>query len=599
MSFEMTPEREAYFRARGRVILNACPGSGKTTCLVHKLMDLLKECHAANGAYAGIACLSFTNKAKDEIQNKYKAVTGESLHYPHTASTIDRFINQFITLPFFNLLNREFGRPKIIDNADIIEQSLTVSFQGRNGTLQKMLRPPFNRFKNKDDTALYRSYPPGDIWIELGGSFSFAGKQPNPDKVEPAVFQAYGKALFDWKVKNGLITSLDSAYLGLKILTDNPKIGQWLIKRFPVIIIDEAQDNSAVQHALFDKLLAYGHSHIELIGDPYQSLYEWRDAKPLLFLDKYHGQGWFALPLSQNRRSTQRIIDCFSIVRLATDEQITSKDVTDLQIPVTIYRYHASNASHIVADFERICGLHGFTQNQIVVRGNELKDQMLGTSASIEPWKHHTPVQLLTIKSLFDSQHIKEAIDELRKLIAQLSSPDYHVQRENLTTYKEDYSYNARLYKLLLDLPGLDLSLEAWSQRAEALLGAFYANLGESFLFKQRITGYVMRELRQRPAKDFFHRSSSHNANIPISTVHQVKGATLDALLYFFDESSRGTSVSFNDFKPSVSFPTEKQRIIYVACSRPRQFLAMAFPSRVTPAEIQATFGQQVLISSI
>jgi len=243
--------------------------------------------------------------------------------------------------------------------------------------------------------------------------------------------------------------------------------------------------------------------------------------------------------------------------------------------------------------------MHRFTQNQIVVRGNELKDQMLGTSASVEPWKHHTPVQLLTIKSLFDSQHIKEAIDELRKLIAQLSSSDYHVQRENLTTYKEDYSYNARLYKFLLDLPGLDLSLEAWSQRAEALLGTFIVNLGEAFLFKQRINGYVMRELRQRPVKDFFHRSSSHNANIPISTVHQVKGATLDALLYFFDESSRGTSVSFNDFKPSISFPTEKQRIIYVACSRPRQFLAMAFPSRVTPGEIQATFGLQVLISPI
>lgn len=255
------------------------------------------------------------------------------MHYPHTVSTIDRFINQFITLPFFNLLNREFGRPKIIDNADIIEQSLTVSFQGRNGTLQKTLRSPFNRFKNKDDTPLYRSYPPGDIWVELDGSFSFAGKQANSDKVEPSVFQAYGQALFNWKIKNGLITSLDAAFLGLKILTDNPKIGQWLIKRFPAIIIDEAQDNSAVQHALFDKLLTYGHSHIELIGDPYQSLYEWRDAKPRLFLNKYYDQSWLALPLSQNRRSTQRIIDCFSIIRLAMDERITSKDV-----PIWIFR---------------------------------------------------------------------------------------------------------------------------------------------------------------------------------------------------------------------------------------------------------------------
>jgi len=595
----MTPEREAYFSARGKVILNACPGSGKTTCVVHKLINLMKECRATHGSYAGIACLSFTNKAKDEIQDKYKELSGESLLYPHLVSTIDRFINQFITLPFFNLLNRDFRRPKIIDNKDIIEDALTVTFQGRNGTPQKTLRSPFNRFKNKDDTPLYRSYPPGDIWIELDGSFSFAGKQPSPDKVEPAVFQGYGQALFDWKVTNGLITSLDSAYLGLKILNTNPRIGKWLIKRFPVIIIDEAQDNSAVQHALFDKLVEYGHGHVELIGDPYQSLYEWRDAKPRLFLDKYQDQTWLALPLSQNRRSVQRIVDCFSIVRLATDPAITSSVAGDLEIPITIYRYHASNASQIVADFERICCQHRFTQNQIVVRGNEMKDQMLGTSASIEPWKHQTPLQLLVIKSLFDSQHIKEAIDELRKLIAQLSTPDYHAQRENLTTYKKDNALNAQLYKFLFDLPSLDMSLEIWSQRAEALLQAFVPNLGEAFVFKQRVNGYVMRELKQRPVKDFFHRASSRNANIPITTVHQVKGATLDALLYFFDESSRGTSVSFNDFKPSVSFPTEKQRIIYVACSRPRQFLALALPSQVTPEEIHATFGQQVVISPI
>jgi hypothetical protein len=49
----------------------------------------------------------------------------------------------------------------------------------------------------------------------------------------------------------------------------------------------------------------------------------------------------------------------------------------------------------------------------------------------------------------------------------------------------------------------------------------------------------------------------------------------------------------------SINFPTEKQRIIYVACSRPRQILAMDFPLRVTPAEIHEPFGQQVLISPL
>ena len=48
--------------------------------------------------------------------------------------------------------------------------------------------------------------------------------------------------------------------------------------------------------------------------------------------------------------------------------------------------------------------------------------------------------------------------------------------------------------------------------------------------------------------------------------------------LLFVSESSKGKQISLNEFNVGKNM-TEKQRMIYVACSRARQFLAIAVPS--------------------
>ena len=75
-----------------------------------------------------------------------------------------------------------------------------------------------------------------------------------------------------------------------------------------------------------------------------------------------------------------------------------------------------------------------------------------------------------------------------------------------------------------------------------------------------------------------------------VTTIHAVKGATLDAVLLFLSESSRGESISLRDF-PAQPVPvmSEGQRLIYVACSRAKQFLALAVPETISDDEIRAT----------
>lgn len=598
MDIQITAQRQAYFDARGKVILNACPGSGKTTCIVYKLSLLETECLEQFGSHAGIACLSFTNVAKNEILDKYKKSNDRELRYPHLVATIDSFINQFVTLPFYNLLNKDFKRPKIVDEDSIIDNAFKTRYQ-QNGKWHEGIIYPLNTYKNKQGLTIYRSYPPSSIWIDANGNFSYEGKIPDITKVEASVFQAYGKAVFEAKLKKGLLTSLDSAYIALCIVRKYERVGEWLVRRFPFIIIDEAQDNSEVQHAIFEKLITLGLTNIEMIGDPYQSLYEWRDAKPHLFLQKCTDTGWTGLALSQNRRSVQRIINCFSIVRNSTDEAITSIEVEDLAIHIQVYKYTATNHAQIVQHFEETCEAHNFNSTHIVVRGNSLKDQMLGNTADIAPWKTNYPSRLLRIRHHFECNEIKDAVNELRRFILELLNPNagYDTIKDQLQERESDYAFNGKLFAFLYVIPSTSISFQDWTTLAITKLNeVFGIDAAASFEFKQKINGYRMAELKAQNVNLYFNKSASAKYNIPITTIHQVKGATLDAILYFFNENGIGQNVSFKDFKQSDTFPSEKQRMIYVACSRPKQLLALAFPEKVTDAELIQKFGNEIEI---
>ena len=157
MIYDLNEERSAYLQARGKIILNACPGSGKTTTIAQKIIEL--EQSKEIDSYSGIACLSFTNSAKDEINESYSKLSGKILRFPNHVSTIDSFINKFITLPFYNLLNRDFSRPKILDHTNILDDMWRVKYKNKKtGKLQDGLQYKINQFKDKNGRSIFHSY---------------------------------------------------------------------------------------------------------------------------------------------------------------------------------------------------------------------------------------------------------------------------------------------------------------------------------------------------------------------------------------------------------------------------------------------------------
>lgn len=104
----------------------------------------------------------------------------------------------------------------------------------------------------------------------------------------------------------GVISHTDAAYLvagyldgSLDVDVDKPKCERVLARHrrhFESVIVDEAQDVSMIQHRALSSLVTDS-SRVFLAGDPRQSIYEWRDARPELFANavntgQYFGRDW-------------------------------------------------------------------------------------------------------------------------------------------------------------------------------------------------------------------------------------------------------------------------------------------------------------------
>ncbi len=105
-------QKEIVFNKSGKFVVRACPGSGKTYCVGARLARLI---HAWGKDHEGIAVLSFTNVAWQEIEKKCseKFNIGK-ISYPHFLGTIDSFVNKYIFLPFGHLILGCKGRPTLV-----------------------------------------------------------------------------------------------------------------------------------------------------------------------------------------------------------------------------------------------------------------------------------------------------------------------------------------------------------------------------------------------------------------------------------------------------------------------------------------------------
>lgn len=240
------------------VDVTACPGSGKTTLLVAKLALLIRNWRHST---RGICVLSHTNVARREIETCLgRTSSGSSLlGYPHYVGTIHGFVNEFLALPWL----RSQGYPvKLIDTELVLKRRWSalgqINFKTRHGL----------EINNYDHNLLSIKSPDfgvGDVRWGKGKKLGFETQTYQDIRKVCRISTARGyfcyEEMFVW---------------GNEILDKVKWIAESLCYRFPLVFIDEAQDNSEDQGAILNRVFLSGrHPAIcQRFGDDNQAIFD-------------------------------------------------------------------------------------------------------------------------------------------------------------------------------------------------------------------------------------------------------------------------------------------------------------------------------------
>ena len=589
MEYDLTPQREAYLNARGHTILTACPGSGTTTSIVKKLRAVSQYCAERYGKHTGFASLSFTNKACAELKQKYREMHDERLTFPNEVLTIDSFIMQYVVLPFWYLCDACKKKPIVVNEEEILNP---IYFNNvfRNGKWNSYPIQPLSKFGKKQyDKVLYKKSP-------ALVSREKNGYRWNHNTINKAKEVEYCETVFTYRLSKGFITSGDALWMACNILKNHQEIARALVARFPYIIVDEAQDNSELHFDFFKLLKRSGLQNLEFVGDICQSIYGFNNAKPELLQSMMEEKDWNVLPLSECRRSNQRIIDLYSKLKSNNVSAITSHGVEDKGIPIVVYKYDDGNVKDIIRAFYQVCEDNNLLSRIILARGVDKCKKLSGVKdVNFKYWKSDFPYFLIDAVFASEAGDMDYAFRKIRLVLSGLmaeDSPD--AKRQFIHEIEHNIDWNARIFGFLKQIPSFSLSFEEWSEQTCVLLHDFW-ELDEQprFVPYQRQKGYKMKEMGNVPVERFHQsRDESSDYHKNIDTIHAVKGATLDAVLLFLSSNSIGQGISLNDFpRRAIRNMTESQRMIYVACSRATQFLAFAVPKSIADETIRRTLA--------
>ncbi len=271
MSIHLTDEQQTIVQAPvGHYVVTAVAGSGKTTTLAHRIRFLLNQ----GIPHKRILILMFNRSAREDFQYKLQQVlanrdASSDILMPEVRTfhalgyrLYQRFIKEGY-LPAF--------KPAILSDK---EQDFQIWRH-----LKRLLTPEqsqdFKRFK-KEHLEISRMFietvkaglqAPEIVYEALNLDKKFAYL---PDLFEQ--FEA-------WRKQQGRISYADMLYDTVHAIQRYPELANLVGNKMDIILVDEYQDTNDIQHALL-KYIAGDRAKITVVGDPDQTIYEFRGAKP-------------------------------------------------------------------------------------------------------------------------------------------------------------------------------------------------------------------------------------------------------------------------------------------------------------------------------
>lgn len=296
MDIGLTPPQKEAVESIGRPVLVAAgAGSGKTRTLTAKIAYLV---NVLGYDPARILAITFTNKAAEEMKRRLEAMTGRP---PQAFPWVRTFHSACFQLLKEHCELLGYTRPLSIHSEyqQRVDMKKALAELDIDTTYLNAYRAAVSRAKNSDDPR---------------GCLAASARLPRIHEV----FDLYNHIL----ALHNAVDFDDILSLTREMLTKDEGIRRRCQDLFDYILVDEFQDSNAVQCAIMDLLLRDG--NLTVVGDDYQSIYQFRGADPSFFIhfpkNYPHAK---VVRLEENFRSTRPIV--------AAAEALIAKNVSRIE----------------------------------------------------------------------------------------------------------------------------------------------------------------------------------------------------------------------------------------------------------------------------
>jgi DNA helicase-2/ATP-dependent DNA helicase PcrA len=538
-------------------VVKACPGSGKTRVFVEALR---RSVHKPQRRGCGVAALSFTNAAKDEIAERF----GESITSPNFVGTLDSFMLRFVVRPFGHLIGLSPRGVQLVP-APLIQHYDSPAVRCGN---------------NHETVSAFQLNPAAGSIVNPVFSFYDPVRRRTVPLEASYVSEATRAKVKIWK-DQGRVSHADCHYLAAKILTDptiGPTVVEILSRRFPILLVDEFQDTGWFLGRALLALLASPNIKALLVGDPDQAIYEFGGADPSLFEAAMALPGSEQFPLSVTRRCPARVAAVAAALS-SSNAQVRPARVNGLGRSILLV-HQTSGDERDTSLVERIRPY--FDSNEtlaILARKTKALERLYGGSAPQISSGSQLPRRINAAVGYLVGGDPSTASKKISSVLGNLINGDPSVSKAKLFEMGiEPAAWRKAQYRLLIEssrvVPGE--TWNDWLMRVKEATRAALEELGKPVenrtlgsRFKRHEDWEIVRTI---PAAE---GSAPVEANWPadatLCTIHKAKGMEFDTVVLYVPKPRAPHSPC-----PSIDWwPTngayEERRVAFVAASRAKK----------------------------
>ena len=254
-------------------VITAVAGSGKTTTLAWRIRHLLEQGHDP----ARILILMFNRSARADFQAKLHDLTaGTRLPLPEIRTY------HAMGLRLYRRFIREGYLPawqgEVLSEQEVNFQAWQLTLRFAPEDLQDEIRRNKKEFVETATGFIDRVKTTLDSAETVFEALGFEPKH----RYLLDLYHAFEK----WRKDHRRITFADMLYEPVVAMHQYPELRELVSNKMDMVLVDEYQDTNEIQHLLL-KVVAGDRARVTVVGDPDQTIYEFRGARPDFILSRF------------------------------------------------------------------------------------------------------------------------------------------------------------------------------------------------------------------------------------------------------------------------------------------------------------------------